>query len=226
MPSPASRFLPLFLGSSLGLSIILLAGGLGPSRIAPAPSTIAMVDVVGVLQGLTEFADRNAEFTARGEAYKKDLTALADKIKQGETDLNDTIPPNDLRRRADKLREMYENQALLQARNEGYKRLIEIEQGDVIHVLYGKQLAAVAALAKKEGFDLILSDDRAGNTLPNAPFTDNRRRMEARSIVFANDALSITDRVITIMNNDYASGGGKSAPSPSNPPMSSSPAPR
>mgnify|MGYP005836117769 CR=1 FL=1 len=193
------------------LAVLLTGALVSEAQVASAPSTrrppiIAIVDVTRLMEGLTEFNDRNREFTAKGEGYQRALQELAEKIRQGQNDLQNTIDPKDVKRRLDKIREVEEDRVLLEARQEGYKRLVELEQGDFINSLYTKVLAAVDALAQREGIDLVLADDRDVRTRPNAPIAENRRRIEARSVLFATQALDLTDRLITIMNNDYAAG--------------------
>lgn len=209
MKAAARRALAVSVGVVAGAMVLAGGAAAGRQGRSSGPATVAIVDVTKVMKALKEFDDRNNEFVARGAIIERSLKELDDKIKQAEGELRNTIPPSDLKRRAEKYRELTENRALLQARTKGYEQLMEIEQGEVIHVLYTKVLDTVANLARKEGLDLVLSDDRSVMTEPNTSFADNRRRMEGRQILFAADALSLTDRVSAVMNNDYAAGAGK-----------------
>jgi len=176
---------------------------------APPPAKVAIIDVFHALENLAEFRDRNVEFEAKGKAFSDNLKKLNDEIKQIETELDTAIPATDIKRRAEKIAQAIEFKATLEARGSAFKQLIELEQGDVVHGMYVKLVDAVKALAEKEGLDLVLFDDRRAGPKANAAFTENRRQIENRQILYASPALDYTDRLVTVMNNDYAAGGKK-----------------
>ncbi|MDX2130729.1 MAG: OmpH family outer membrane protein [Planctomycetota bacterium] len=194
------------------------SGNASPSRpVAPRPTTVAVVDLTAVMEQLAEFKDRNTEFGRRGDIIRAELQALDDKITQAQNELKNTIDKSDTKRQIDKLREIEENRIILKARQEAHKAVVELEQGEFVHSLYAKSIEAVKALAEKEGIDLVIADDRAIMTRPEAPIGENRRRMDARGIIFAAPHLSLTDRLVTIMNNDYSAGRATPAPAQGRP---------
>ena len=75
--------------------------------------------------------------------------------------------------------------------------------------VYVKIQAAVAKLAQKGGYTLVLLDDRA-ITLPK---TTTDREMNAailsKQILFAANGLDVTDELVTMMNNEYQAPSGK-----------------
>lgn len=217
MKAVARRVAAVVVGLAAGAAVIGVGAAAGRPAKAFGPTTVAIVDITKVLQGLKEFEDQNKGFVARGEVINRSLKELDDQIKQDQSELQNTIPVTDLKRRAEKYRELTEKRALREARGKGYEQLMEIEQGEVIHVLYTKVIEAVANLAKKEGVELVLSDDRDDMTAPNTSFTANRRVIDGRQILFAVESLSLTDRLVTVMNNDYTSGNAATPATPINP---------
>jgi Skp family chaperone for outer membrane proteins len=195
-----------------GAAFIAGAGGRGAG--GGAPVSLAVVDVKGVLENLNEFKDRNAEFRARGEAHTRAMNDMQERARQIETELRTTIDPRDIKRRAEKMGELSELRVNIKARDEIFAKRLEIEQGEVVHGLYAKLIATVGALARREGYDLVLADDRATMTQPGAPIGENLARIDARTVLFAADHLSLTDRVVAVMNNDYAAGQAPAAGQP------------
>lgn len=218
MKAVARRVAAVVVGVAAGAAVIGVGAAAGRPAKAYGPATVAIVDITKVLQGLKEFEDQNKGFVARGEVINRSLKELDDQIKQAQSELQNTIPATDLKRRAEKFRELTEKRALREARGKGYDQLMEIEQGEVIHVLYTKVVEAVANLAKKENIELVLADDRDAMTEPNTSFTANRRVIDGRQVLFAVESLSLTDRLVTVMNNDYTSGNAAIPATPINPP--------
>ncbi|CAG0964069.1 hypothetical protein PHYC_00886 [Phycisphaerales bacterium] len=192
----------------------MIAGAPREARPSPgAPVSVAIVDVAQVIRGLQEFSDRENAVMAKMEGYKKNLKELEDRIKQIENEIQNTIPKEDTSSRVNKLGERLEMKALIETRGKAYDARINLEQGGGLHAMYAKVIDAVSQLAKKEGIDLVISDDRRSMTDPTGSYEQNESRVASRQVLFASESLSITDRVTTIMNNDYLAGKG-AAPAP------------
>ncbi len=201
---------PLAAAAVLGVSI-LAAGAINsfatatPSAaVAPAPTAIALIDLPKLINGLTELAEKNAEVGVRRDQLQKQLDELDKQIKQIDTELNDVIPKNATKQRTEKLAQKFEIESLQEARAKAYQRLIDLENGDIIRDLYGKIQASIEAFAKKEGFDLVLLDDRAIQIPTNrVSIREINPIIESKRILFAKDGMDVTDRLLTIMNNEY-----------------------
>jgi hypothetical protein len=100
------------------------------------------------------------------------------------------------------------------ARFEIYQHQLNVMKGDTFHILYDKSLAAIDTFAKKEGFDLVLVDDRAIVMPPMGSSTEREVNglANTREVLFARDGLDVTDRLISWMNTAYAAGGGGAKP--------------
>jgi Skp family chaperone for outer membrane proteins len=215
-----SRFFrsPVSAAAVLGLAIIGAAAFRSPATPAPAPqpAAVAVIDLQKLTDGLKEFKDLNADNLVKGQDYQKKLKDMSDAIDKINADLKDVIPASDYKRRAQALADRFELQATLKARKETYQSLYDVDHGDIIHQVYDKILAAVADIAKRENYDIVLLDDRAIQLAPMGTATDKELgpSIESKRILFARDGMDITDRVITKMNNDYAAGKPAEAPKP------------
>jgi Skp family chaperone for outer membrane proteins len=174
------------------------------SALAPAPVTVAIVEVARVMNGLNELKERNDIGKIRGAELEKKLQEVEQTIKNIDAELETVIPKNDTKRRTQAMADKFEAENLLKARFQAYKQLLDLENGDIIRDIYAKVILAVEDFAKKNNYDLVLLDDR-GMMLPPVGGQERLKAIiENKRILFAKPELDITDRIITIMNNDHA----------------------
>lgn len=173
---------------------------------APAPTAIAIVDLEKVMNQLTELKDKNQDVESRGKQLQSKLDGVVDEVKAVDEQLK-MVPTTEVRRRQDLILQKRELEASIETKKKVYQKQIDLDNGDVIRELYIKILAAVEAVSKKEGFDLVIVDDRTIAMPPGGTSAQYGELIQSRRVLYANEALNITDRVFTIMNNDYASGG-------------------
>jgi Skp family chaperone for outer membrane proteins len=174
------------------------------SALAPAPVTVAIVEVARVMNGLNELKERNDIGKIRGAELEKKLQEVEQTIKNIDAELETVIPKNDTKRRTQAMADKFEAENLLKARFQAYKQLLDLENGDIIRDIYAKVILAIEDFAKKNNYDLVLLDDR-GMMLPPVGGQERLKAIiENKRILFAKPELDITDRIITIMNNDHA----------------------
>lgn len=183
-----------------------------PASARPAPITLGMVDMEKLINGLTELADRNAEIRTRGEVYEKELAELKKTMDSLESQLKVTIPKSDTQARTKAMADLYMTKANFEAKRNAYQQLLDLENGDILRDVYAKCSAAVAAFAQREGLDLVIFDDRSIDLPPRASMKEYESIIQSKRILFAESRLDITQRLITVMNNEYASGGRQPAP--------------
>ncbi len=238
MLSPWKRLMTSRLTAALVVGVSLLAiAAVYPTAISsptappPPPVTVAIVDIARLVNGLEERAALNANTKLAMESLEAKLKVTGDEIDRIENDLKVKVAPNDYATRVRLMSELNELMAVHKARREAFQRQLDITKGDVITTLYTKATAAIDGFAKREGIDLVLVDDRSvalpelGSAVDGAVM----RSIDNKRILFARDSLDITDRLITLMNTEYASrrptGGNLTPPAPS-PNAPTSPAPR
>ena len=175
--------------------------------MAPAATVVAVVDMRKAINGADELKVRGEERKARDDARQADL----DKLK---ADVDQMIEASKLKAdgslEAVKSRaEAIVKRATLEAQLKAYQQLTDIEAGDILSDIHAKVIATVEALAKREGYQLVLTDDR-GLTIPKGhPSDEVIGAINARRVLFVESALDITERVLTALNNEYNAGKSK-----------------
>jgi len=195
----------LLLGASLiGATAWSVSARPAESAPAAAPTTIAIVEVARVMNGLNELKERNDVGRIRGTELEKKLQEVEQTIKDIDAELENVIPKTDTKARTQKMAEKFEAENLLKARFQAYQQLLDLENGDIIRDIYTKVVAAVEDFAKKNNYDLVLLDDRSMLLPPVGGQERLKSVIENKSLLFAKADLDITDRIVIIMNNDHA----------------------
>ena len=175
------------------------------------PTAVAVVDLRVLIDGL----NRRSDAMMRLERMKSGMEAERDRritaLEELQGQLND-IPEADTKARRAK-----EDQITLeQLNNRVWLQLsadkLDIEKKLSLQDLYRAIKQAIAALAAADGWDIVLLDD-SGVELGINPQSQATReaqitqQMISLKVLYAGDAVDITDQLITRMNNAYQSGG-------------------
>lgn len=165
-------------------------------------TAVAIVDLERVMEGLTEKKKREddmraliAQRQATLDDLKKQLDGLAKQIE--------LTPKTD---RA-KLREIKQRQieiaAQAEARKQALQTLISLETGEILREIYLKINNAITRVADKDGWDLVLLDNRSIN-IPEA-LTDREINfiIQSRTVLHATNSVDISDDIITLMNAEF-----------------------
>ncbi|MBX3318220.1 MAG: OmpH family outer membrane protein [Phycisphaeraceae bacterium] len=165
-------------------------------------TAVAIVDLERVMEGLTEKKKREddmraliAQRQATLDDLKKQLDGLAKQIE--------LTPKTD---RA-KLREIKQRQieiaAQAEARKQALQTLISLETGEILREIYLKINNAITRVAAKDGWDLVLLDNRSIN-IPEA-LTDREINfiIQSRTVLHATNSVDISDDIITLMNAEF-----------------------
>jgi Skp family chaperone for outer membrane proteins len=161
------------------------------------------------MNGLDELKVRNETVQIKGKALQDKLGEIETQIKAIDGQLKDFIPKEDTKKRIEALALRLELKATLEARGKAYQQMINLENGDILQELYLKVQTAAATLAQREGFDLILIDDRPIKLPPNGTDREYNEVIQSKRIIYARDGLDITPALRTMMNNEFAAGTGK-----------------
>jgi Skp family chaperone for outer membrane proteins len=191
------------------LSVVALVGWRAgaeatETRFTAQPTTVAIVDMMRALNELEELRALNDPLVKRGEERQADLNKLRDQLVNLQSQL-DALPESDLEGRRRLRAQIYELRETATARASVYQSLINIEKGEVIRPLYLKFVEAVKEVATKQGYDLVLFDDRAMD-VPQGTEADINRAIERKRILYAADRLDITNEVVLLMNEKYKAG--------------------
>jgi Skp family chaperone for outer membrane proteins len=155
------------------------------------------------MNNLTELKDRNAEVrVVRDEGLAK-RDVLAEEVKALETELSTSVPKNDMKERVRKLGELAEKRQLLKVRSEGFNAQLDVINSQIIRELYAKVNKTIEEFAKREGYSMVLLDDRGIELTQQMTSNEVNQVILSKRILFADGSLDLTERIATVMNNEY-----------------------
>ncbi|MEL6739886.1 MAG: OmpH family outer membrane protein, partial [Planctomycetota bacterium] len=180
--------------------VATLAAALGVSaaRRPPAqPTAVAVVDLVQVLEGLSERTDLERNLERELEARRQQIQEINNQMQTVQADLET------LGREApgyrEKLRELFELRAVGEARTQAINQIVSIEKGAVFRELYEKIEAAIAEISARDGYDAVLLNDSTFPIPQNATDIDVERAILSRSVLYAHPSVDITDTLVAYM---------------------------
>lgn len=199
-----------------GFGVANHLSGAAPAVVAsPQPTTIGTVDIVKVMSGLTKLGVLNYQLGQRIDVRQKPLTEMKEQLDQLTAEM-DALPKTAAKERRDKYVKAFELNETAKARKNAMEQLIAIERGDINREIYTDIQAAIAAYAKKNGYDLVLMDDR-GMTLPEQAIDrDMNMVIQNKRILYMVETLDITDALIREMNNQFQAPPGYVPPAAPN----------
>lgn len=202
----------------IAVLLCIVAYQAGANRtIAPVqPATVATVDLPRVLEGLSQRSNAEAELRQMAARINEERGQREQELTRLEAD------HEQLRRaavdnpaagaEADSVEErlVYETlryRAWMQFSNEQ----VDLEQALILQDLYRVVKQSLAEMAESEGYDLVLIDDAGGELTidPNSRATRTaqiEQQMMSRLMLYADNAIDITDDLVERMNNAYRSG--------------------
>lgn len=202
-----------------------------PGRESVPPTSVASVDLARLIDRLDEAKDKSKEIKAKAEEADTAMAAKASKLKDLENDIKVSADPNDTATLESKRLEFAKLKKDYETEGEMHNRELGSMKGRMIGDLFTKASAAITDLAKRDGYQLVVTDDRSVNSLEHVPSPQIPAAVLDRRVLYADPSIDITDRLVTIMNNDYRAGvkpaatpdsGGNSGTAPTTP---ASPAP-
>jgi Skp family chaperone for outer membrane proteins len=180
-----------------------------PSKTAPQATHVAIVDIVKVKEGLAETKDAEAKLQAIAKEYDQRLQDIKKEIDKIDANL-DTMKD---KKETAEFRSLAGERAVKQAQGKALgdvlTELMAEQNGAIVRPMYLKMVETIDRIAKADGWDLVLRDDRG--IVPPAVNADGRpitaREVvlitTQRSVLAASDTIDITQAVINRMNNDY-----------------------
>jgi Skp family chaperone for outer membrane proteins len=188
--------------SGLALAGVLgwQAGATATTRLAPEPTRIATVNLEKLVEQLAEVKERDAGVKARGLQRQEELDKIKNDLKTIESDVKEM--PRDSADRREKIARGLELKQVADTKLRVYQQLINIEKGEILADIYKKICDASARLAEREGYDVVLMDDRVIQIPETGSDGDVNGAIQAKRVLWARDSLDITDRLVTMLNNE------------------------
>lgn len=201
--SPMSRWSAVvLLGAALLGAGGVLAAWRGAEPPQPSPTSIAVVNVMQVIDSLDEAKELNRQFRERAKSFEQQLKDAKTKEQAMKADW-DTLAKDDPTRKDKEMAYILERQS-----NETKARLLQqlvlAEGGNIRRNLYEKVTAAVQTLAQASNYQLILLDDRNIPLPTDAPDDQVISTILQKKTLYCAESLDITGIVIQRMNNDFA----------------------
>ncbi len=182
----------------------------------PSPSVVGLIDLTLVTKGLNEIKDRNAALNTRAADFQKQLDDVSAQLNK----INEEIKllPAESKERRKKVFDGLELEQSAKAKQQILRKTIELEAGEILSDMYKKVTETAAKVAGKDGYSLILLDDRSVSLPKDAPDEEINRAIFAKRVLFAAESVDLTQRIITEMNNEYGApaprAGAAPAPAP------------
>lgn len=194
-----------------------LVAGIGSVASLKATSTsnwfaegtaVAVVDWLAVTDQLTAWQEAKARLNDRKAVFQEELTTREGEVRAIRDNL-EVLPADSpaYQQEAAKLRQKtVELQAWAQYAEQEMQRDELREQLTV----FKRIEEAVKAIAQRDGYMLVLWNDSRNKAVNMRELSDSAQRIATRQIIYANDAIDITDEVAQYLNAPQ--GGGTGAP--------------
>jgi len=191
-------------------AVLGLTMNVGAARNMAPPSSMAIIDINRVREGLTERVDAQAGLMALAQRIETENTDRLAKIEELQTEMEDTVDPA----RMETLRQELDMTLVRAAAWREYiKQQVDIEKSLLLQDLFQKISDAVAELAEVEGISIVLISDagQTVRTMKDAQMpreTQVRQQISTRRVLYASPSIDITEQLIIRMNNAYAADQG------------------
>ena len=182
------------------------------ARMAPAPSRVATVDLVKVVERLTERSDWEVQITALGKRIQEEYSAKRKALEEMARQM-ETAPEAQRAAIRDRL-------AFEQLQFEQWERIkkveVDRERALMWQSMYRNVRSESQKLADAEGWDVVLVNDGVSEIQlqrdANTPLEQQaQEQIVRRRILYAAKAIDVTDQLVVRMNNARAAAGAKPA---------------
>jgi len=189
----------------LAAVLLLNATSHADAQLRARPTAVAVVDVQEVFNNLEEKERIKIDLQGLADGLKKEQEAMVKKLKQLQEDLKfiDPSQPG----YEDRVTEVERQQLFVQAFTKYAEAKLEIENVRRIELIYNKMRKTIAAVAKADGYQIVLFkevEDETGNVkFPGENMKQTNQSIEGRKVLWADESIDLTERVKTRMNNEF-----------------------
>ncbi len=197
----------LVLGA-LGVAGVGVGLGAGVAHRMSEPTVVAVVDIDAVSAELEEFGVRVAEINGKRDARVGELREIGTRIEEINTEL-ETLTDDEQERGIQLAIEGQALQSDLQTKQQLFQQEADLLQANLTRELYTKIVEAVGRVAERDGYDIVLFDDRSISLddAQAATFAGSVAAIKSKKVLYARDVVDATDSVLALMNNEFAAGG-------------------
>jgi Skp family chaperone for outer membrane proteins len=174
----------------------------GVAAARASATAVAIVDLERVMMGLKEKEKREGEMKDRIVAFQGTMDDLKKQLDGLSKQLELTPKENVAQVREIKQKQI-ELAAQAEARKQALQTLISLETGEILRSMYMKINGAVDRIAEKDGWDMVLLDNRSIKIPETVTDREINFIIQSRTVLHAANSVDITDDVITLMNNEF-----------------------
>jgi len=190
-------------GISIGLFATLQASAL--SRKPASPTSVAVVDWIAVTDKAAEWNEMMAQWKTIGEGLMEEDT----KTQKALADLKESIAV--LPEGSESQQREQDRFVIQSLQYDAWKKFaadkINSEKARRQIRLYNKITAAVAKIAERDGWQIVLWDDSRSKRPDELKLNDAVELIRGRQVLYSRkDAVDITDEVILLLNNEFKVG--------------------
>ncbi len=200
-----ARLLPAALVAGfLAVGLCAWRAGANSAAATARPTVVATIDLQKLINGLDELAAKQKEF----DRFRDELKV---KIEKKKKDLDDAeaalkvLVAGTPEQRA-KVEDFRRLTLELKFEGEFASNLIDERRGVIYAAIFKKINETSARFAKQNGYDLILSDDTRAEVPDIGMENQIRALIVQRRVIFAGEAIDVTDAMLTTMNNEHKTG--------------------
>jgi Skp family chaperone for outer membrane proteins len=217
-------------GRMTALVAAMVIGGVGLIRLAhaadptPAPTNgplnIAIANLLNIANNIKEYGDLNNETDLDAKSYQSTLQDKKSQLDALQQSMNYLKP--DSPQYTEQSQKLLEEEIKVKAWDEETKIELQRRYKVRLRSLFQEIEDAVASVAQKDGYNLVLCDQRLQipDNLDNVDVPTLRNLILQRTVLYSDQSRSIDGEVITLLDKNYADrGAGAGAPTtaPSNP---------
>lgn len=179
-----------------------LGAGIASNRLAP--TTVAVLDIDRLSAEMDEFKVPAEDFQSKQTARREELRAIQTRMSSIAEEL-ELIPDGDQDTRISKLTQQAVLESELKTKQQLYQQASDLEQAQLFKKMFDRIEAGAKQIAQRDGIDIVLVDDRVFK-LSATNRAAQSAALESKKILFATDAVDITDELLTMLNNEFNSG--------------------
>jgi Skp family chaperone for outer membrane proteins len=213
-------------GRWTALVAAVLVSGIGAIRLAraadptPAPGgtiSIAIANLLNIANNIKEFGDLNSETDLDAKSYQSTLQDKKNQLDALQQSMNYLKP--DSPQYTEQSQKLLEEEIKVKAWDEETKLELARRYKIRLRSLFQEIEDAVASVAQKDGYNLVLCDQRLQipDNLDNIDVPTLKNLILQRTVLYSDQSRSIDGEVITLLDRNYANratGGATTAPTP------------
>jgi Skp family chaperone for outer membrane proteins len=165
------------------------------------PTAVAIVDVQRVWDMMDQRKAVDADLVRMKENMDMEFAAKSNEINEQERELRVVLNPTQPGY-AEAEEQLIRELAYFKAWQELQQRKFERERIIRMEDTFNKIIQAVSREAQTAGYNLVLQDDR-GQAPRGKTQQELTGSMTIRKVLFASDAVDLTDHVIQVLNNEF-----------------------